>query len=252
MKKVPFNKALIYDDNCPLCKAYTNAFVQTGFLKKENRIAFSDLKMGEFDIDWNRAKHEIPLIDKDTKKAVYGIDALTAVLQQKFGFLSFLMNIKTIHWFFKKLYKLISYNRRLIVADIGNTTCGFDCRPDFNLKYRLLLIGVLMTISSAMFFVTLSFYGLPFYVSGTVLITVIPFFLIPSAKHRLLDIGTHFSIITLIVAFLLLLTALIQRFFFTGYLSASGVGLAITGIVVVKQIFRRFHFIKINESYEMQ
>lgn len=251
MKKAPFNKALIYDDNCPLCKAYTKAFVQTGFLKKENRIAFSDLQIGEFDIDWNRAKHEIPLVDKDTKKVVYGIDALTAVLQQQFGFLSFFMSIKPIHWFFKKLYKLISYNRRLIVADVGNTTCGFDCRPDFNLKYRLLLIGVLMAISSAMLFITLSFYRLPFYVLCIALITIIPFLLMPSARRHLLDIGTHFSIITLIMAFLVLLTALAQNFFFRDYLPVSGIGLTVSGIVVVKQILRRYYFIKINESYEM-
>jgi predicted DCC family thiol-disulfide oxidoreductase YuxK len=252
MKKTPFNKALIYDDNCPLCKAYTNVFVQTGFLKKENRIAFSDLQMSEFDIDWNRAKHEIPLVDKDTKKVVYGIDALTTVLQQKFGFLSFFMNLKPIHWFFKKLYKLVSYNRRLIVADAGNTTCGFDCRPDFNLKYRLLLILVLMAISSAMIFVTLSIYRLPFFTAAVLLITILPFFLMPFARRHLLDIGTHFSIITLITAFLVLLTALAQNFFFGDYSLVSGIGLTISGIVVVKQILRRYYFIKVNESYEMQ
>jgi predicted DCC family thiol-disulfide oxidoreductase YuxK len=246
MKKAPFNKAMIYDDNCPLCKAYTETFVRTGFLRHENRIAFSNLQPGEFDIDWNKARHEIPLVDRDTKKVVYGIDALTIVLQQKLGIVAFFMKLKPIHWFFKKLYKLISYNRRLIVADGSTNSCGIDCRPDFNLKYRLLLIGLLFFISSVLFFYTARLYQLPLYCISISSVTIIPFFLMPSAKHHLLDIGTHFSIITLIMAFLMLLTALTEKFFFTHYLLISGAGIAITTIVVIKQIIRRYKFIIIS------
>jgi predicted DCC family thiol-disulfide oxidoreductase YuxK len=90
----PFNKALLYDDNCPLCKAYTNAFVQTGFLQQKNRIAFSEINTSQFDIDWKKARHEIPLIDRDTGQVLYGIDALVNILQQKCVCIGWLIRVK--------------------------------------------------------------------------------------------------------------------------------------------------------------
>jgi predicted DCC family thiol-disulfide oxidoreductase YuxK len=252
MKKTPFNKALIYDDNCPLCKAYTSAFVRTGFLQEENRVAFSDLKGGEFLIDWKKARHEIPLVDRDTREVVYGVDALATILQQQWGFVAFFMKIKPVYWFFKKLYKLISYNRRLIVADTQNTSCGIDCRPDFNLKYRVLLILFLLAISSIAAWGAGLLYQLPY--AGIILffLLLIPFFSFANSRKRLLDIATHYSISLLIAAFLLLLTALLKNFFSNGNSLVSATGIAVTIGITIKQINKRKRFIKLSAVDEMQ
>jgi predicted DCC family thiol-disulfide oxidoreductase YuxK len=252
MKKPPFNKAMLYDDNCPLCKAYTKFFVRSGFLQAQNRVAFSKVSQGEFDIDWNRARHEIPLVDRDTKKVVYGIDALTEVLQQKIFFVSFFMKIKFVYWFFKKLYKLISYNRRLIVAHTGSNQCGFDCRPDYNFKYRLLLILILMTLNWALLSYTTAQTRLPVVIITLSLATPIPLFFLFNTKANLLDVATHFSIITFILAVLLFLTTFADTIFWQVNLPISAAGLAITGIVFLKQLIQRIHFMKTTVSDKIQ
>jgi predicted DCC family thiol-disulfide oxidoreductase YuxK len=252
MKKPPFNKVMLYDDNCPLCKAYTKFFVRAGFLQEKNRIAFSNVNQGEFNIDWNRARHEIPLVDGDTKKVVYGIDALTEVLQQKIVVISFVMKIKFIYWFFKKMYKLISYNRRLIIADTTSNHCGFDCRPDYNLKYRLLLILILMVLNWLLLSLIAAHYDIPIAIIAMLLLIPVPIYFLFSAKTMLLDIATHFSIITFILAILLFLTAFAETIFWEVNLQVSGAGLAITGIAFLKQLIQRIEFMKINLSDEIQ
>lgn len=42
------SKVIIYDDGCPLCAAYTNAFVKTGMLAKEGRKNFNEIDPGLF------------------------------------------------------------------------------------------------------------------------------------------------------------------------------------------------------------
>jgi predicted DCC family thiol-disulfide oxidoreductase YuxK len=252
MKKPPFNKVMLYDDNCPLCKAYTKFFVRAGFLQAKNRIAFSNVKQGEFNLDWNRARHEIPLVDRDTKKVLYGIDALTEVLQQKIVILSFFMKIEFIYWFFKKLYKLISYNRRLIVADTNGLHCGFDCRPDYNLKYRLLLILVLMVLNWLLLSLMAAHYNISIAILTLSFLILISIFFLFNAKAKLLDIATHFSIITFILAFLLFLTGLAETIFWKINWQVSGAGLAITGIIFLKQLKQRMQFMKIAVVDEIQ
>lgn len=142
-------KVIIYDDSCPLCSAYTKTFVKTGFLEKEGRMKFSDIESSMLNnIDLKRCVNEIPVIDTATNQVWYGIDALQEVLQQKIKFIRPVMNIKSFRWILYRLYKLISYNRRVIVAP--DTKPGnFDCTPDFNIKYRIsfmLLFLILNTI----------------------------------------------------------------------------------------------------------
>ena len=48
------HKIIIYDDVCPMCKAYTEGFVQLGWLPLENRIGFSQVPKAILDkIDSN-------------------------------------------------------------------------------------------------------------------------------------------------------------------------------------------------------
>jgi predicted DCC family thiol-disulfide oxidoreductase YuxK len=134
------NKILVYDDHCPLCVWYTGLFVKYGLLSAENRIAFSGAPESLLSqIDFDKGKNEIPLIDAGNGEVVYGLDALLSILGQNFPLLKRLVLVKPFYWFFKKLYKLISFNRKVVVA----IKCGkgeIDCSPEFSLKYRLLFI----------------------------------------------------------------------------------------------------------------
>ena len=146
------SKIIIYDDNCPLCAAYTNAFIETGLIKKEDRKNFSNIEpewMAMVDI--KRSANEIPVIDATTHQVWYGIDALLEILGQKIPFIKIAGNIPPVKWLLYKLYKFISYNRRVIVA--GKQASGsYDCTPDFDIRYRLLFIIACLCFTTGMLF----------------------------------------------------------------------------------------------------
>ncbi|MEL6845423.1 MAG: hypothetical protein AAFP02_19640 [Bacteroidota bacterium] len=131
---------IIYDDQCPMCQAYTHAFVEVGLLEKENRIGFADAKAEALaHLDLNRARHEIPLLDPQTGEVRYGLKALTYLLSSKLPFLRPLLHNQLVYYSLYPLYQLITYNRRLI-ANSRSPKEGFDCAPDFHAGYRLAYI----------------------------------------------------------------------------------------------------------------
>src|SRR6478672_5307910 len=106
-------KTLIYDNECPLCAAYTTAFVKTGILDKEGRTSFDDAGTEVLKcIDPNRSKNEIPLIDSASGKTWYGIDALLELMGAKMKWVKIIGELPLVNWCLKKMYKLISYNRK--------------------------------------------------------------------------------------------------------------------------------------------
>ena len=127
------NKILLYDDYCPLCTWYSGLFVKFGLLNPITGLP-SPKRILQFllAIDIEKGKDEIPLFDPATRQTLYGIDSLlgnsrteNSVLYNRIG------NFKPVKWFLRKLYKLISYNRKVIVA----RKCGpgtFDCSPAYN------------------------------------------------------------------------------------------------------------------------
>jgi predicted DCC family thiol-disulfide oxidoreductase YuxK len=130
------DKVIIYDDSCPLCTWYTGVFTRAGFLDKNGRTSFCAIEPELLNmIDKKRSRNEIPLINRESGEVLYGVDALLDVLGRKIAIIKTIGNLKAINWLTRKLYKLISYNRRVIVAG-ENKACAFDCTPDFNLRYR--------------------------------------------------------------------------------------------------------------------
>ncbi|MEP7317453.1 MAG: DCC1-like thiol-disulfide oxidoreductase family protein [Panacibacter sp.] len=242
-----YNKALIYDANCPLCKAYTGAFVKGGLLKEENRISFSEVNMQQFHIDWHRAKHEIPLINLHTGEVKYGVDALADILQQKFLFINALLKIRVLNYFFRKLYKLVSYNRKIIVAAKTPQTSGIDCTPDYSFVWRWLLIIVCYSISN--FFIVTSVARLfGFYNIDLSPWLILWWMLAPVAismvysKITATDIHAHVSVTATITGFLLLVMSLFIKYFYKVpwlfYLIP-----ALILIITLKQCVRRYYFI---------
>lgn len=146
------NKILVYDDNCPLCTWYTSLFVKYGWLPAEGRLPFSALDPAILkNIDFDRSRNEIPLLDNTSGKVKYGIDALLDILGERSGFIKTVGNIRPVKWCLKRLYRFISYNRKVIVAK----KCGtgtIDCSPDMNYFYRFLFLFVFLAFNTVMLF----------------------------------------------------------------------------------------------------
>lgn len=125
---------LIFDQNCPLCNAYTGAFIKTRMLDERGREAYNEISETTCDLlDKNRARNEIALVNTKTGQVVYGIDSLFRILSNAFPVFAPLFGFKPFRWLMKKLYSFISYNRKVIIP----SKPGQDyCVPDFNLKYR--------------------------------------------------------------------------------------------------------------------
>lgn len=137
------SKVIVYDDVCPLCKAYTSGFVRAGWLRPENRIGFAEAPeelIGQIDID--RARHEIPLYDRITGETLYGKEALFFILGEAIPIFRPLFRMRLFRAFIFCLYQIITYNRR-IIANSRPPAKGFDCAPDFNAFYRWLYIGIM-------------------------------------------------------------------------------------------------------------
>lgn len=137
-------KAIIYDDNCPMCRWYTTAFVNAELLTESNRISFSELATSPLveQIELHRSKHEIPLVDLKGGKTIYGVDSLVHLLSPRVPVLGKLMEVSPIAYLIKKLYKFISYNRGIMAPSYPSYR-KYDCTPDFHLGYRLLMIILL-------------------------------------------------------------------------------------------------------------
>lgn len=147
--KTQANKAIVFDDQCPMCQWYTGEFVKHGMLSEENRLAFRTLHTQNaiHQIDLERAKSEIPLVDTNGGETIYGIDSLLTLLEGKIPFLVSIAKWKPLYWFFKRLYFLVSFNRRIISGAV-KTHYQIDCTPPFNLKYRLVYLGIAAILAS--------------------------------------------------------------------------------------------------------
>ncbi|WP_020538251.1 DCC1-like thiol-disulfide oxidoreductase family protein [Lewinella cohaerens] len=143
-------KTILYDDNCPLCCWYTDAFVQTGLLTPEGRQSFTNTSLEDLEnrLDLARSKDEIPLLDDHGGPTLYGIDSLLFLLGQRWAWMPKIARFAPINWFLRRLYKLISYNRRVIVAK--ETPAGaFDCSPQFNYFYRYVYILLTLLVGAS-------------------------------------------------------------------------------------------------------
>lgn len=131
------NHTLIYDNECPMCNIYSKGFTKCGMLDENGREAFTELSSkNKILIDFHRAKNEIALVDHNENRVVYGLDSLLLIIGNSFPLLEKIARIQPLHWFFKKLYSFVSYNRKQIIPSAKDQT-EEACVPDFNLKYRL-------------------------------------------------------------------------------------------------------------------
>ena len=141
------NQTLLFDEDCPLCRLYTSAFVNTGMLDENGKKPYSQINNNEHSfVDLKRASNEIALVDN--KKVIYGIDSLLKIIGHSFPFVEKIGNIKPIKFLLKKLYSFISYNRKVIIPSQMNKEVKLQCIPDFSFKYRLIFIGFATLITT--------------------------------------------------------------------------------------------------------
>ena len=142
------NHTLLYDEDCPVCTIYTSGFIKAKMLDNQGRKPFEQISIEEKDyIDIERAKNEIALVDNKNKKVYYGIESLLKVIGNSFPWMEKVGNWKPINYSLKKLYKFISYNRKVIAPSKITNKNNIQCVPDFNVKYRVfyLLFATLFT-----------------------------------------------------------------------------------------------------------
>lgn len=139
------NKALIYDADCPMCRAYTKGLVVTGALPAAMRLpstAITDQRMVN-QLDPVRRRHEIPLFDLETGETHYGVDAILTVLGE--GWPRFVRFIRDTALFEigRRFYAFISYNRRVMFPVEPERWHIMDLDPDLHVGYRTVFLVLL-------------------------------------------------------------------------------------------------------------
>ena len=139
------NKVLIYDADCPLCRAYTKGLVVTGALPAAMRLsstAITDQRVVD-QLDPVRRRHEIPLLDLETGETHYGVDAILTVLGE--GWPRFVRFVRDTALFEvgRRFYAFISYNRRVMFPVEPERWHIMDLDPDLHVGYRTVFLVLL-------------------------------------------------------------------------------------------------------------
>lgn len=127
---------ILYDAECPMCKLYTNAFIKTGMLPGDGRVAYQQMPEAVCPyVDRQRAVNEIALVNTKTGEVKYGVHSVFKVISNSLPIFKGLFSFKPFIWLMSRLYAFISYNRRVIIpADINNEA---GLQPTFRLNHRL-------------------------------------------------------------------------------------------------------------------
>lgn len=137
------NHKLLIDQHCPMCAAYGSAFTQFKMIDG-NTIAPYQIIDNEHTqhIDMHRATNEIALYNTETKETKYGLDAMFHIVSQGNQWIKDVLYFPLFFIPLKYLYKLITYNRKVIVGGSSFHAGERACNPDKNLFYRSLFIGL--------------------------------------------------------------------------------------------------------------
>lgn len=130
------NHLILFDEECPMCRMYTNAFVSTGLLEKDGRAAYQELSAQACPmVDRQRAANEIALVNQETGEVTYGIESLFKIFALVVPFFGPIFRFKPFVWLMSKVYAFVAYNRRVIVPPVKDQS--FQFQPTFKLQYRI-------------------------------------------------------------------------------------------------------------------
>ena len=252
------NKILVYDDNCPLCTWYSGLFVRYGFLNSDGRKAFSRLDDDLLSkIDFDKSRNEIPLLDISTNKVLYGIDALLEILDEKIPLIKATGNFAPLKWFLRKIYRLVSFNRKVIVAK----KCGpgnIDCAPDNNYLYRFIFMAICLFFNTAMLyplqnnlFGKLSYYHLGLYqlqAAHFIFVAINCTLAFSFSKTRGYEYLGQVNMLALSAILLLTPLLIIHYFFFSEWFSTTW--LVLSSAIVFREYARRMEFAGVLPNYK--
>jgi len=137
------NHKLLIDQDCPMCNIYGKCFVGLKWIDKQSLSPYQLVSTEHaHKIDMHKARNEIAFFDEISERTHYGLQAFIKILSINNRLFNWILQFAPIQFLLNKLYKLISYNRKVIypVAQIADKP---SCTPDFNLTYRwLYILGV--------------------------------------------------------------------------------------------------------------
>jgi predicted DCC family thiol-disulfide oxidoreductase YuxK len=129
---------ILYDAVCPMCNLYTKGFIEAGMLDQNGRLPYQEIP-DKFAcvVDQKRFVNEIALVHTPTGEVYYGVESLLQIIGHSVPFLKPLFRNKIFIKITDKLYKFISFNRRVIVPNKKDETCKTLMDPSFHRGYRL-------------------------------------------------------------------------------------------------------------------
>lgn len=144
-------KLVVYDESCPMCRLYTKGMVladpdlvRVGNGQLTNTVLLNQL-------DRQRARHELPLIDLDGGETLYGVDTWAYAFGRKSQLTSKLLSAGWLRAILQKLYAFVSVNRRIIITSAPGRWQLLDLQPDFRASYRLTFVLIVFGLVGALF-----------------------------------------------------------------------------------------------------
>jgi hypothetical protein len=131
------NHLILFDAECAMCRVYTKAFVKTSMLDGGGHAAYQNtLDFVCPVIDKQKAVDEIALVNLKNGEVTYGVKSLFKIIGHTCPFLNPLFSFSVFAWIMGKVYRFISYNRRVIIP-AGKTGNAYAFQPAFKIHYRI-------------------------------------------------------------------------------------------------------------------
>jgi hypothetical protein len=245
------NQTLLYDADCPLCRVYTKGFIDAGMLDENGKKPYCQLNEEEQKfVDVKRAANEIALVDNVNKTVIYGIDSLLKVIGYSYPWMEKVGCWKPIKFFLKKLYSLISYNRKVIIPSKINPAISLQCIPDFSFKYRFVFIFFAGLVASILNFNYLKLLHLEYLNFGFIVFAVwvqLPFqslFLMQFHKETIVNYWGNLMTVSLFGGLIMIPVLVFNPFFNLNY-QFNLIYFGITFLILIYEHYRRINLLEL-------
>lgn len=146
------HKWIIYDGNCGLCLNSKKMLTRLRVIPESKCLNYHLLEPRLSNkIDLEHFRYEMALIDDQSDKTVYGLEAVLQVFAAKAGFIKAVKPGSVLFGLLNFVYHTISYNRYFLFPRKSRFAC--ECDPPFVMKYflRWVVMGILiaMAVSAA-------------------------------------------------------------------------------------------------------
>ncbi len=257
-------KILIYDGDCPMCRATIAALLRLRLVRAEQTRSNHDLQGPDLEAaEAAGLRNELVVLDPQSRETRSGTDGLLWIIRDNTGNhpLVRLASLPGFRDVLRWTYRVVSYNRRIISPPRNQIVC--DCEPEVTLARRLSLIvpvalkTLLLTAAfgAALFradaagsagegaLVAIAAAG-----SGWLILIIAAIVLLDG--DRRIDYVGH-SAITMFVGALVLLPATLVALLAPRdpALALAGVSLAVSLVVMVKMQRRRVAALKISHAW---